>query len=173
MKKIVVLLAVVLADIILLNSVAATDKIRFMPAPYFPILLLFLTLIATLFLFYEDHVAKVHQQLQRLTTRHARQVPDENTVPRDPTAAIPGEHAKPMSASLVKSYLLRKKETPALNLQYQFIELLTSQITDLQSEGKSEQEILEVLKGERWDPQVIYLAMSRTKMPEQEKKSSS
>jgi hypothetical protein len=167
MKKIVIILAVIFADLILLNmNVAASDHLNFMPHQYFPILLLFLTLITTLFLFYEEQLEKVHQQWHKLYTRRV-----DKMFPATKSEVSAQQPATtPKSPSLVKSFLLRKKETPALNLQYQFVDLVKSQIVEMQKEGKSEHEIVEVLKQQRWDAQVIYLALSRLK---QEGKESS
>jgi len=111
-------------------------------------------MITTLFLFYEEHIEKLHQSWHNLYTKNV-----EKMFEPEIKLAIP----QPQQAPLVKSYMLRKKDSPSIQLQYQFVELVEAQITELQHEGKSEEEIITCLKEQKWDPQVIYLALSRKK----------
>jgi hypothetical protein len=148
MKKIVILLAVLFFDLILLQAVSAFREPRIIPAPLFPYLILFLTLITTIFLFYEDHIERVHQSWHKLYTKKVENMFEEIEGPMQKEA-------------LAKSMLLRKKEAPSLALQYQQMQQLIDQIRDLQSQGKSEEEIILIVKEQRWDPHVIYLALGR------------
>ena len=149
MKKIVTLLAVLLIDFILLDFVAAESEFTIMSDGLFAFLLLFLTLAMTLFLFYEQHFQKAHENWRTFYQTRA-----------DDLFKSSRKLATPV---VIPKTLPKVKNPPSLDIQYEFIELVKNQIIEMREQGRSDGEIIAFLKSEKWDPQVIFIALGRVK----------
>ena len=140
MKKIVMLLAVFLMDMILLEFVSAHESFEIISPELYPFLLMFLTIAMTLFLFYEQHFQKAHAAWRNYYQGKVDKAFEKI------------EHTEPPG-----------KTPPSLELQYQFLELVKNQIVEMRGQGMTDAAIIRKLKEHKWDPQVIFIALSRVR----------
>ncbi|MBU1975337.1 MAG: hypothetical protein KKG59_02940 [Nanoarchaeota archaeon] len=179
MKKIVTLLAVFLMDFILLEAfVAAEDNLKLFTPDVYSFLLLFLTLAMTMFLFYEHHFQKAHENWRNFYQDKAESVftKIENRkisktkleVKKDKKFTVEHKENKEEHKIKVPKRLgiFNTKKAPSLELQYEFVELVKNNITEMRSNGSTDGEIIKTLKEQQWDPQVIFIALSRVKKQE-------
>ena len=169
MKKIFPLLFVLLLDFVFLT--AADEAKQIIPTPFFPLILLFATLVVTLLLFYDRQTMAMQLEWIRF-----RKENDPETVQLEPEIvelaqpALVVEKTKSIKPNIKPKLKLslgtKKPKNLSLDMQYQFIDLVRQEILELRKNEKSDGEIVKQLHAEQWDPQVIYIALSRTKKPE-------
>ncbi|MFH1401204.1 MAG: hypothetical protein ABIH41_06835 [Nanoarchaeota archaeon] len=51
----------------------------------------------------------------------------------------------------------------SLELQYQLMDLVKNQIVEMKDQGQSDSQVIKVLRAQKWDPNVISVAMSRVR----------
>ncbi|MFH1916243.1 MAG: hypothetical protein ABIJ21_03185 [Nanoarchaeota archaeon] len=158
MKKIFPLLFVLFLDFVFLA--AADEASAYIPNPFLPLIFLFGTLVVTLLLFYDRQFIMMHQEWFRYKKEN-----NPDTVKIDATMELPKETIS-LKPKINLPVLSKKPKDLSLDMQYQFIDLVRQEIIELRRQGRSDGEIIKQLNSEQWDPQVIYIALSRTKLPE-------
>lgn len=153
MKKIGLLLFVLFLDVVVLTSGESGGQ--GLPDPYFGMLVLFATLLVTLLLFYDNHFRQAHAQWKSWTRNNVKK---ENSLHVEHSPQAHEVHTP-----------LFKKTNHNLSMQYEFVDLVRQEIVEMRKNGLSEGEIVSHLKKESWDPQVIYIALSRVKKGEKAK----
>lgn len=74
-----------------------------------------------------------------------------------------------MDSQKEKRSIFKKPQGHNLTQQYEFVDLVRQEIVEMKKNGSSDGEIITHLKEEEWDPQVIYIALSRAKKGEKAK----
>lgn len=69
----------------------------------------------------------------------------------------------------MKQSIFKKPANSNLTMQYEFVDVVRQEIVEMRKNGHSDGEIVAHLKASEWDPQVIYIALSRAKKGEKAK----
>jgi hypothetical protein len=153
MKKIGLLLFVLFLDMVVLTY--ADPGGQGLPDPYFGMLVLFATLLITLLLFYDEHFRQAHAHVKSWT---------RNSVKKENSLHV--EHSQQAHEAHTPLF---KKTNHNLSMQYEFVDLVRQEIVEMRKNNLSDGAIVAHLKEEQWDPQVIYIALSRAKKGEKAK----